>query len=439
MKESILVIGAARSGLAAADLALHHGHTVRITDDRPPDGELLRSLEDRGVRFAKPGELTRDARLVIPSPAVPPEHPLLLQAAGRGVPVCSEVDFARRYFQGRVIGITGSNGKTTTTMLTAQILRAAGRDARACGNVGYPFSRCVLEHPETDWVALELSSYQLEFSSALALEAGILLNLSVDHLERHGSMENYLGAKMRMAGQLASGGRLVYNLDDPAVAAAVQGSGRPSAAFSLAREAEIHLDGETLRFPAAETSEFLRRGEPRLRGDHNLQNIMAAALAAHCAGVDAETVRGACLEFEPVEHRIETVRRLDEVEWVNDSKATNEDSTRAALLCYEPGSVILLAGGIAKSKEFTAVEETLVNRVRELVVFGRDGGRIADFFRGRLPVHETETLEQAVIRARSLARPGDTALFSPLCASFDQFRDYEHRGAEFKRLVRELK
>ena len=351
----------------------------------------------------------------------------------------SEIDFAARCFAGRVFAITGSNGKTTSTMLAEAVLREAGFDARACGNMGYPFSRLVLEHPECQWAVAELSSYQLELSSRMRVDAGLLLNLSEDHLDRHGSMQAYLQAKLRLVGMIQDGGALVVNGDDDALMEGLSHLECAPLAFSVIHTAAIHLCGDTVCFPLAACDDLLKGQSPRLRGQHNLQNIMAVALAAFKCGVPVDVIRRAVLAFAPVEHRIESVAVLDGVEWINDSKATNVDSTKHALRCFPDRSVLLLAGGMAKTSDYTEVASELSAKARVLITYGEDGDLIADWFaahgRSDLLILRGATLEDAVLLARDTAQKGEFVLLSPMCASFDQFVNFEERGTGFKELV----
>lgn len=432
----LLVLGAARSGLAACALARAKGWSVALADDRPLSAEAARRLDELGVRHAPADRLPADCALLVPSPGVPLSHPLPAAARERGLPVASEVDLARAHFRGRVFGVTGSNGKTTCTLLAAALLQAAGQRARACGNVGLPFSTVALEDPAPDWAVVELSSYQLETSAALAPDAALLLNLSADHLERHGSLEAYFAAKLRLPRMLRAGGTFVTHGDQPWPRAAAEAFAGPTALYGRGPGLDARIDGTGLQLDDQPRRPFVARGKPRLPGDHNLENLAAVLLGLRAAGIDPEAVRGAALAFAPVEHRIETVAAAGGVAWVNDSKATNPDSTRVALEGFADGTVLLLAGGQAKTGDYSSIAPLLRRKVRWLATFGRDGGAIADWFGGDPETARRTTLEEAVAAAAAAARPGDTVLLSPMCASWDQFRDYEDRGRAFVALAR---
>lgn len=430
----LLVIGAARSGLAAAKLAVARGYQVFLRDDMLDMSLLRERLEGLPVQLLECAELPGNLALVVPSPVIPPSHPLVAEALRQGIPVHSEPDFARSWFQGQVLAVTGSNGKTTTTLLAEAVLKASGLDAVACGNVGHPFSLVALAEPQPAWAVVELSSYMLELSHQLQVRAALLLNMSEDHLARHGSMEAYLEAKWRLARQVTPDGCLVWNEGDPLLRAkAAQGLPR---ALAFGPRGQARVDEAGLWLDGGQP--FIATGEARLMGAHNLENMAAVLLAALDLGLERQCVRQALLDFAPVEHRIETVRERHGVRWINDSKATNVDSTAKALAGFPPASVVLLAGGEAKTADYSAIADLMRRHVRQLIVYGKDAAIIGDGFRTSLPVSQVETLAQAVALADSLAREGDAVLLSPMCASFDQFANFEARGRHFKEVVSAL-
>lgn len=431
MEGRLLVIGAARSGLAAAKLAVARGYQVFLWDDLLSIQALRERLEYLSVEVLERAELPEDLALVVPSPVIPPSHPLVAEALAQGIPVHGEPDFARAWFHGQVLAVTGSNGKTTTTLLAEAVLKAAGHEAVACGNVGHPFSLVALADPQPAWAVVELSSYMLELSHDLRVRVALILNLSEDHLARHGSMEAYLEAKWRLSRQLSAEGCLVWNSEDPLLRSKAQ-EGLPRA-LSFGQGGLARVDAAGLWLDDGEL--LIAAGAARLIGSHNLENMAAVLLAALDLGLDLQVVRRALLDFAPVEHRIETVRQRRGVRWINDSKATNVDSTAKALAGFPPKSVLLLAGGEAKTDDYSAVDGLVRAHVRQLVVFGRDAALIGAWFKGKVPVSQVETLRQAVDLAETLARDGDAVLLSPMCASFDQFANFEARGRHFKELV----
>lgn len=434
----LLIIGAARSGLAAAELARAEGANVLLHDDGIVSNEAHEVINRIGAGRHAGDNLPANVTELVLSPVIRLGHPLVEEARRRGLPVQSEVEFARARFRGKVLGVTGSNGKTTTTLLAECALRGAGMKVRACGNIGLPLSRVLLEADTPDWVALELSSYQLEHSSRLDLDAALLLNISTDHLERHGNLQAYLDAKLKLVTQLKPGGVLVSNADDTLLQTALKPFKRPALRFGSASECDALVDREGIRLSTQGSGYWLEARDCRLRGRHNLQNMAAVALAVQGLGLLSEQVRTALCAMSPVEHRIEPVATVGGVAWINDSKGTNVAATATALEGMPPGRVLLLAGGQSKPGEFSAVRDLVESRVRRLICYGRDGARIAHAFRELQDPVVVQGLAEAVKLAALEAREGDVVLLSPMCASFDQFNSYEERGTCFKQLVLDL-
>jgi UDP-N-acetylmuramoylalanine--D-glutamate ligase len=435
----VLIVGAARSGIAAVDLAVSRGLQVSIYDDYGLSKDVELDLLSKGVRVLSAVPEHPDLDFVVLSPAIKPDHIVVKNAHLQQISVLSEVDFAAIFFAGKIIGITGSNGKTTSTMLAEHVFKRSGLVSCACGNIGYPFSRLVLDFPDCEWAVIELSSYQLEMTSKMRMSAGILLNLSVDHLERHGSMQAYLNAKMRIVNLIDSDGTLVYNLDDHVIAKAVSTLNCSLLSFSTIKKADISLSGKKINFPSAVCTDLLDSRQPQIIGEHNLQNIMAVSLACWSCGVPINKISEAILDFEPVEHRIEEVAQFENLNWVNDSKATNVDSTIQALKCFPEKNVILLAGGKTKTEEFSQIDEYVSKHLCQLIVYGEDAWIFSKWFTGKIPVTQVSTLSDAVDFAYKVSIPGNTILLSPMCASFDQFKDFEERGHVYKKLVNALK
>jgi UDP-N-acetylmuramoylalanine--D-glutamate ligase len=410
-----LVVGLQRSGLAALAALRARGEEATGTDAGTPRVDLP------GVHLGTDGVALLDGvRTVVKSPGVPQQAPVVVAARERGLEVIGELELAWRLLPNPFVAVTGTNGKTTTVELLGHAHRQAGVPVAVAGNVGTALSGLDVG-PDTVVVA-EASSFQLEDAVAFAPEVAVLLNLTADHLDRHGTFEAYRQAKLRIfAGQRA---------EDVAVMPA--GFEAPGAArrvrFGGAPEADLRLDRDVLRWRGVP---LMPAAEVRLRGPHNLANAMAAAAAALARGLPAEAVREALRTFPGVPHRLEEVSRHDGVLFVNDSKATNVDSTVVALRSFASG-VRLILGGDGKGQDFRPLAAEIAARCASVHLIGRDARRIAaDIGTG----HDDGDLERAVGHARSLARAGDVVLLSPACASYDQYRDFEERGAHFRRIA----
>ena len=398
-----LVAGLARSGKAAARMLAARGEEVIGVDSGEPAG-----LEDLGVEVhtATDGvELLGRAATLVKSPGVPREAAVVAGALERGIEVIGELELAWRALPHGFVAVTGTNGKTTTVELTGAMFRAASLPVAVAGNVGTPLVSLVGElHPEA-WVVCECSSFQLEDSSAFAPEVAVLLNLEEDHLDRHGTLERYREAKLRV----------FANQPPDAVAIAPEG---------------FELPGHARRSDFAD----LVGMEIRLRGAHNAENAAAAAAAARAAGVPGEAVAEALRTFAGVEHRLEEVAEVGGVLYVNDSKATNVASAVKGIEAFE-GGVHVILGGSLKGGAFTGLREAVKTRCRAAYLIGDAADRLADDLDGTVPLHRCGTLERAVGHASGAAKPGEVVLLSPASASFDHFRDYEQRGERFRELV----
>ncbi len=431
-----LVVGLGVSGVAAAALLTRQGFAVTV-NDRGSASELASRLAalPRGVATVLGGhplELAAATDLVVVSPGIPWELPLLAAARRRGAEVIGEVELAARALAGvPLVGVTGSNGKTTVTSLIGDILRAGGLRVGVGGNIGTAASELALAGG-WDAVVRELSAFQLEACTTLAPRVAVLLNVSPDHLDRHPDMTSYLAAKARIFARQGADDVAVLNADDPAVA----GLAPPSRAvrFSLAdRSATAHLDGGTL---VLEGAPLLPRDQLPLLGDHNVANALAAALAARGLGVEPRVIAGALRAFRALPHRHQLVAEGAGVRWVDDSKGTNLGATAAGVAGYPPGTVHLVLGGLGKGQDFRELRPAVAGRIARAYLIGEAATEIAAALEGCAPLETCGTLAEAVRRAAARARPGDTVLLSPACASFDQFANYAHRGDEFARLAR---
>ncbi len=431
----VLVVGLARSGQAAARLAADGGAEVWVTDRRAATelGEVLPALPPHTRTFlgGHPEACLDGVGLVITSPGVLADAPVLAAARERGIAVVTEVEFAWRHRPDTpLVAVTGSNGKSTVTVLTAEMLKTAGIAAAAGGNLGPPASELVLQGGFDTWV-LEVSSFQTELLTAMRPRVAVFLNLSQDHLERHPTLADYLTAKRRLFAFQGENDAAVLNADDPEVLATPTRGRRLE--FSLARPADGWLDGEVLRVAGEALSEVSGLA---LAGRHNLANALAASLAAGELGVPAAAAALTLVTFHGLPHRHRTVFESGGVRWVDDSKATNVGATVAALGGYSDGSVHLILGGQAKGQDFGLLADEAARTVACLYLIGVDAPHLAAALGGVAPIEHCGTLEEAVRRARRAARPGQTVLLAPACASFDQFTGYAERGDTFARLAK---
>ncbi len=433
-----LVVGLGVSGVAAATLLAAQGWGVTV-NDRATSTELAAQLARLPVGIATvlgghPLEILDGVALVVVSPGVPWELPLLDEARRRGLEVIAEVELAYRAMANiPIVGVTGSNGKTTVTSLLGEILSTAGWRVGVGGNIGTAATELALAGG-WDAVVLELSSFQLEGCTTLRPRVAVLLNVSPDHLDRHPTMTTYLAAKARIFTHQLADDFAVLNADDPALA----GLRVPSRTvhFSLSDPAaEAHLAAGTLML---ERAPLLARAELPLLGEHNVANALAAALAASRLGVASAAITDALRRAAALPHRHQVVAETGGVRWVDDSKGTNIGATAAGLAGYAPGTVHLILGGLGKGQNFRELRPAVEGRLARLYVIGESADEIADALAGAAPVERCGTLEEAVRRAAARARPGEVVLLSPACASFDQFRNYAHRGEEFTRLAQAL-
>ena len=440
----VTVVGSARSGMAAAELLLEKGARVFVTDSGRPSAETESKLRDIGASYEFGGHTATalDADFVVTSPGVPPHATVLAGAREASMPVYSEIEVASWFCTSPVVGITGSNGKTTTTSLTGHVFSRSGRKTWVAGNIGLPFAAIAARTEPEDIVVLEVSSFQLECTATFRPDVAVLLNITPDHLDRYGgSMKRYAETKYRLCAYQKQGDTLIYNMDDPHLAdLAYRTPELRRLGISLDRtEAAAFVQDNTIHLRLNGNDEPLMQTEQlALRGRHNLYNSLAAAVAARVMEVRSDVVRESLATFEGVPHRLEHVRDVRGVRYINDSKATNVNAVWYALESMrEP--VILLAGGRDKGNDYAPLGPLVSEKVKTLVTFGEAGGLIADTLgpsAGRSL--RARDLQEAVELAADEAESGDVVLLSPACASFDQFDNYEQRGNAFKRLVSNL-
>lgn len=436
--QTVLVLGLGASGEWAARLAKRAGATVHVADDGE-SGKLAERMARcgpavEGFHLGAQAVGAPVADLLVVSPGVPASHPLMRRQLGQGRAILGEIEFADRFAPRRAlrVGITGTNGKSTTTAMTAHLLAAAGRRVAAGGNLGTPYSQLVLAEPDADTFVLELSSFQLEALLHLRLDVGVHLNLTPDHLDRHGTLAAYAAAKAAIFARQTGSDHAVYNADDEAATAAALASPAKKWPFSTAREIP---GGGYYRGTVAYGRDERLFDFARLQavGVPNMQNALAAALAALACGAHPWEIGPALESFKPLPHRLETVDVIRGVRVINDSKGTNVDATLQGVLGLAPPMVVIL-GGRDKAQDFTPLLQPLRERARRVVLYGEAGEKIR---RALAPLDPLVCgpLADAVDLAFDCAQPGDILLFSPACASFDQFRNFEQRGEAFRNQV----
>jgi UDP-N-acetylmuramoylalanine--D-glutamate ligase len=443
----LLVVGLARTGVATASFCALRGAHVTATDLRPeseiPEVERLRS-DGVMLHLGRHDEsLLNSQELVVTSPGVAADTPLLVAARAKGITVWSEIELAYRFLpdDACLIGITGSNGKTTTTTLIAHILRCSGLPTIPAGNIGTPLISIVDQVTEDTDVVAELSSFQLELIEKFRPHIAVLLNLTPDHLDRHGSLSAYGRAKARIFENQQARDSAVVNADDPATVALAPTHPR---VFWFSRRNSVDsgtfVRGDEIVFRSAGIrgeEVLLRLRDIPLPGTHNLENVLAATLAARLAGVDPRAVPEAVRTFQGVEHRLEFVAEIAGVRYYNDSKATNVDAALKALDSF-PGRIVVILGGKDKGSDYTPLQKPLREKGVLALLIGAAAAKIESQIAGCVAIDRVDMLERAVESASHVARPGDVVLLAPACASFDQFQNYEHRGRAFKELVHQL-
>jgi UDP-N-acetylmuramoylalanine--D-glutamate ligase len=439
----VLVVGLGKSGIAAARFLKARGAQVTVSDIRPA-GLIseLPALLDAGimVETGSHGILTfRRQDLIVVSPGVPSNTPELTTVRAMGIPIIGELELGSEFLQGQVVAITGSNGKTTTTTLIGEIFKASGKLTLVGGNIGRPVVDMVAESTPETWSVLEVSSFQLETIQTFKARIALVLNITPDHLDRHGSFEAYAAAKTRITENQNSDDFLILNAEDEPTKLVAAKTKAQIYWFSPRRQVKqgAFVHGESILFRAKEGGDvepIMPVAEIPLAGAHNVENVLAAVCAARLAEVEAHVIREAVAAFHAVEHRLEFVRELNGVRWFNDSKATNVDATAKAVEAF-PGGIWLILGGKDKDSDYSTLSPLLRARVKAVITIGSAAEKIESQLAGVVKIERTGTMERAVAWARNEAKAGDVVLLAPACASFDQFENYEHRGRVFKQLV----
>ena len=442
--QRVLVVGLGKSGVASALFLKSQGARVTVSDTKSQDelrGEIPKLL-DAGVTLETGGHGERTfggQDLIVVSPGVPVDVPLLEQAREQGIPVIGEIELAARFLKGRLVAITGSNGKTTTTALTGEVISMGGRESLVGGNIGTAAISLVDQSTDDSYVVLEVSSFQLETIESFHPFIAVVLNITPDHLDRHSTFQAYVDAKARIFENQTGEDFAVLNADDPTCVGLAGRSKARKIWFSRKKEVEAgaFLRNGTIVWRDGDEREIMPVSEIKLKGAHNLENVLAAVCAGMLTQTEPSRIRRAVQEFKAVEHRLEYVATVRGVEFYNDSKATNVDATIKALESF-PANIHLILGGKDKGSDYTVLKPLLKERARRVYTIGAAAEKIESHLGGVVEVVRAGTLEAAVKRAAASAESGDVVLLAPACASFDQFENYEHRGRVFKQAVQAL-
>jgi len=445
MSERVAILGAGESGTGAALLAKVKGYDVFVSDQAQVKEKYRIELTKENITFEEGNhtdELILNADLVIKSPGIPDKAEIIKKIISAGIPMIDEIEFAAIHTKGKIIAITGTNGKTTTTLLTCHLMKNAGLNVALAGNVGFSMARQVAEQ-EHDWYVLEVSSFQLDGTKKFKPEIAILLNITPDHLDRYEySMQNYVDSKFRMIQNMEASSNFIYYVDDPIIANEVRlrkiAPKQIPVSLKPSAEVPVHFDGEQMSF-AFHNSFKILQSKTTLKGPHNLINTMASVSAVYLAGVPLDAIRAGLKTFKNAPHRLESVAVIKGVEFVNDSKATNVDSVVYGLGSYS-GPLIWIAGGVDKGNDYSIIKDEVKKKVKALICLGKDNGKLKTSFGDIVSqIYETQSVKELVHQALQVAEPGDVVLLSPACASFDLFKNYEDRGNQFRRAVLELK
>ena len=444
MAKRIVILGAGESGAGAAVLAKKQGFDTFVSDMSAIKENYKAILNDRGIAWEEKKhteELILKADEVIKSPGIPNEAPIIQKLKGLGTPIISEIEFAGRYTNAKMICITGSNGKTTTTSLIYHIFKKAGLNVGLAGNIGQSLAYQVAEY-DYDYYVIELSSFQLDNMYEFHANIAVLMNITPDHLDRYDNkMQNYVDSKFRIIQNQTEKDAFIFWNDDPIIQKELHKYGIHGQYYPFAenkKDNEVaYIANDKVHF--SEPISFnMEQEELALTGKHNLFNSMAAGISANIAGIRKECIREALMDFEGVEHRLEKVCRVRGVEYINDSKATNVNSCWYALQSMKTKTILIL-GGKDKGNDYSEIAELVKEKCSGLIYMGLHNEKLHDFFDGfGLPVADVQSMEDAVNAAYQMAKKGETVLLSPCCASFDLFKSYEDRGEQFKKCVRNL-
>jgi UDP-N-acetylmuramoylalanine--D-glutamate ligase len=445
MKKKVIILGAGESGAGSAVLALKKGFDVFVSDNGTIKEKYREILDKYPIRWEQGKHTEKEilvADEVIKSPGISEDAPIVVKLREKGIPVISEIEFAGRYAKGIKICVTGSNGKTTVTNLIYHILKKAGKNVAMTGNVGNSFAMTVAEG-SYDYYVIELSSFQLDGMFRFKAEIAILMNITSDHLDRYGyKLQNYIDSKFRITQNQTKADFLIYWADDPIIRAelARKKYNMTLLPFSdtVKENMAAYIENNGLVIDYLHKTNLMTIHEMALKGRHNTYNSMAAAIAGKVLNIRKDKIRESLADFQGVEHRLEPVIKVSGINFINDSKATNVNSTWYALECME-NNVIWIVGGVDKGNDYSELFPIVRQKVRAIVCLGKDNSKILEAFRDMVPtIVETSSMEEAVRSSYYLAKKGETVLLSPACASFDLFNNYEDRGRQFKSAVRNL-
>jgi len=445
MSERVVILGSGESGTGAAILAKVKGYEVFVSDFGSIKDKYKQELIQNQIEFEESQHTESkilNASLIIKSPGIPEKAEVVKNARAAEIEVIDEIEFAYRFLSGKIIAISGTNGKTTTTLLTYHLLKSAGLNVALAGNVGESLARKVA-FGNYDWYVIEISSFQLDGTSTFRPDIGILLNITPDHLDRYEyKMENYIQSKFRLVKNMMANNQFIYYADD--LVTGTEAKARRitpnSVKISLQdKSTPAHYDGVKMNFNVNGKSFSVAQSETTLKGPHNLINTMSAVSAALFAGVSEQAIRAGLKTFKNAPHRLESVATINGVEFVNDSKATNVDSVVYGLGSYK-GPLVWIAGGIDKGNDYKMIEDQVREKVRVLICLGKDNEKLKKAFTGVVKeIYETQSVKELAEMALRVSKQGDVVLLSPACASFDLFKNYEDRGTQFREAVVELK
>jgi len=445
MKKKIVILGAGESGAGSAVLAQKQGFDVFVSDKGQIKDNYKEILDNHKIKWEEGNhneEIVLSADEVIKSPGIREDAPVIMRLHEKGIPVISEIEFAGRYCKGVRICITGSNGKTTVTNLIYHILSKAGMNVAMTGNVGNSFAMAVAEG-SYDYYVIELSSFQLDGMYEFKADIAVLMNITPDHLDRYGyKLQNYIDSKFRITQNMGKSDFLIYWQGDPIIKAEL--AKKPYGMTLLPFSDEIkegmtaYIDNDELIIDYPNKTNLMTIHELALKGRHNTYNSMAAAIAGKVLNIRKEVIRESLADFQGVEHRLEPVITVCGINFINDSKATNVNSTWYAIECME-NDIVWIVGGIDKGNDYSELFPVVKKKVKAIVCLGKDNKKIVEAFKDKVAtIVETTSMEEAVRSSYYLAKKGETVLLSPACASFDLFRNYEDRGRQFKQAVRNL-